>query len=144
MQQISSKIHERPAELLQNLIRFDTTNPPGNELACIQYINDLLKEAGIECKHRGSHARASQSDRPAERRRQCSSTSALRPRGCGYHRGPEVDPPALRGKIVDGYVWGRGALDMKGGVAMLLAAFLEGQGREHIPAGGRVFCCRGR
>ena len=24
-------IYERPAELLQNLIRFDTTNPPGNE-----------------------------------------------------------------------------------------------------------------
>ncbi len=26
-------IYERPAELLQNLIRFDTTNPPGNERA---------------------------------------------------------------------------------------------------------------
>ena len=44
----TSPIYERPAELLQNLIRFDTTNPPGNERPCIQYINGLLKEAGIK------------------------------------------------------------------------------------------------
>ena len=27
--------HQRPVELLQNLIRFNTTNPPGNEDACV-------------------------------------------------------------------------------------------------------------
>jgi len=30
-----SLIHENPVELLQNLIRFNTTNPPGNEEDCI-------------------------------------------------------------------------------------------------------------
>ena len=38
-------IHTRPAELLQHLIRFDTTNPPGNERECIAYIDGLLAEA---------------------------------------------------------------------------------------------------
>ena len=33
---------------LQELIRFDTTNPPGNEAACASYINSLLTRAGIE------------------------------------------------------------------------------------------------
>jgi acetylornithine deacetylase/succinyl-diaminopimelate desuccinylase-like protein len=42
-----SGIHSRPAELLQRLIQFDTTNPPGNELACIDHIDGLLREAGI-------------------------------------------------------------------------------------------------
>ena len=41
-------IYEHPERLLQNLIRFDTTNPPGNEAACIMFIDSLLKEAGFE------------------------------------------------------------------------------------------------
>ena len=41
-------IHQRPAELLQNLIRFDTTNPPGNEALCVSYIDSLLTDAGFE------------------------------------------------------------------------------------------------
>src|SRR5262245_12209696 len=43
-----TNIYTRPAELLQSLIRFDTTNPPGNEAACIGYIRDALAEMGIE------------------------------------------------------------------------------------------------
>jgi acetylornithine deacetylase/succinyl-diaminopimelate desuccinylase-like protein len=40
-------IYQRPAELLQNLIRFNTTNPPGNEGEFIHYINHLVNEAEI-------------------------------------------------------------------------------------------------
>jgi len=43
-----SPIYDNPAELLRQLIRFDTTNPPGNERECILFINGLLKEAGIK------------------------------------------------------------------------------------------------
>ncbi len=39
---------------------------------------------------------------------------------------------------MDGYVWGRGALDMKGGVAMLLAAFLRARSQGLTPAGDVV------
>src|SRR2546428_12751623 len=35
-------------ELLRDLIRFDTTNPPGNEEACVTHIETLLRESGIE------------------------------------------------------------------------------------------------
>ena len=31
-----------PVEMLQRLIRFDTTNPPGNERECVAYISNLL------------------------------------------------------------------------------------------------------
>ena len=45
---MSVPIYERTAEILQTLIRFDTTNPPGNEAACIAYIDGLLTEAGLQ------------------------------------------------------------------------------------------------
>jgi len=43
-------IYENPVELLQNLIRFNTTNPPGNEEKCIKYLNNLLTDAGFKTK----------------------------------------------------------------------------------------------
>jgi acetylornithine deacetylase/succinyl-diaminopimelate desuccinylase-like protein len=45
-----SSIYQCPAELLQRVIRFDTTNPPGNETECIAFIHGLLNEAGIEAR----------------------------------------------------------------------------------------------
>jgi acetylornithine deacetylase/succinyl-diaminopimelate desuccinylase-like protein len=41
-------ICQRPAELLQHLICFDTTNPPGNEAGCIHFLDDLLQQVGIQ------------------------------------------------------------------------------------------------
>jgi acetylornithine deacetylase/succinyl-diaminopimelate desuccinylase-like protein len=43
--------------------------------------------------------------------------------------------PPFEGKNVDGWVWGRGALDMKGGVAMMLAAFLRAKAEGLTPPG---------
>ncbi len=37
-------------ELLRELIRFDTTNPPGNETACVEHVRGLLHAAGIESR----------------------------------------------------------------------------------------------
>ena len=37
-----------PVDLLRDLIRFDTTNPPGNEEACVAFVEGLLREHGIE------------------------------------------------------------------------------------------------
>ena len=37
-----------PPELLQRLIRFDTRNPPGGERECIAFVDELLRDAGLE------------------------------------------------------------------------------------------------
>jgi len=37
-----------PVDLLQRLIRFDTTNLPGNERECVAYISNLVTEAGCD------------------------------------------------------------------------------------------------
>ncbi len=121
----STPIYQRPVEILQRLIRFDTTNPPGNEAACIAYVNGLLREVGIEAT-----ILARDDNRP-------NLIARLPGRGDApplllYGHVDVVstqDQPWTRdpfaGEFVDGWVWGRGALDMKGGVAMLLSAFLR-------------------
>jgi acetylornithine deacetylase/succinyl-diaminopimelate desuccinylase-like protein len=47
--------------------------------------------------------------------------------------------PPFEGKIEDGFVWGRGALDMKGGVAMMICAILRACANGTSPAGDIVF-----
>jgi acetylornithine deacetylase/succinyl-diaminopimelate desuccinylase-like protein len=136
----TSDLWRRPAELLQRLIRFDTTNPPGNEGECIAFVEGLLHEAGLETSTR--------------------SRAPERPNLIARMRGRGTAPPLLlyghvdvvttagqnwqhepfAGAEHDGFVWGRGAIDMKGGVAMMLAAFLRARAEGLEPAGDVIFC----
>ena len=126
-----------PVEILQRLIQFDTTNPPGNEAECIAYIDGLLTDAGIATK-----LLAKDPSRP-------NLIARLPGRGnvapLLLYGHVDVVPaeshqwqhPPFSGDISDGYVWGRGALDMKGGVAMMLTALLRAKA-EDTPLPGDV------
>ena len=106
-------LQEETADVLGNLIRFNTVNPPGNERECQEWLKAYLEEAGFECELAG--------------------TSDERPNLVARLRG-EADGPVLgylshvdtvlaspedwsrdpwSGDVHDGCVWGRGALDMK-------------------------------
>ncbi len=118
-------IYQRPVELLQRLIRFNTTNPPGNEAECIHYIDTLLKEAGFQ-----TTLLTSDPARPNLIARLAGEGNA-RPLLLQGHidvvttEKQDWQQPPFEGKIVDNYIWGRGTLDMKGGVAMMLAALMR-------------------
>src|SRR5205823_8195607 len=43
-------IRDEVTELLQELIRVDTTNPPGNETAAAELLRDYLAASGVECE----------------------------------------------------------------------------------------------
>ena len=125
------------AELLQALIRHDTTNPPGHERACAQYCQSVLNAAGIDAELLGVD-----DDRP-------NVISRLPGRGAApplllYGHIDVVptadqpwDVPPFEGRRQDGYIWGRGALDMKGGVAMMLDALIRAH-REQTDLPGDV------
>jgi len=133
-----NNMHERPVEILQRLIQFNTTNPPGHEAACVGYIRDLLNEAGIE-----STLVAKDPDRPNLIARLPGEGKA--PPLLLYGHVDVVTTESQRwqqapfeGKLIDGYVWGRGALDMKGGVAMMVAAFMRANAEGLRPPGDIV------
>jgi acetylornithine deacetylase/succinyl-diaminopimelate desuccinylase-like protein len=124
------------AELAQRLIRFDTTNPPGNEADCIAFVRSLLDEAGVE-----SQTYAKVEDRPnLVARIEGGDKPPLLLQGhvdVVTTAGQEWARPPFDGELVDGFVWGRGAVDMKGPVAMLVSAFLRAK-REGTPLPGDV------
>lgn len=124
-QENSSHTYQNPVELLRKLIQFDTTNPPGNESECIAFINHLLNQAGIETK-----VLAKSPQRPNLIARLPGQGNAAPLLLYGHvdvvtTENQRWQHPPFEGKQVDGYIWGRGALDMKGGIAMILTAFLR-------------------
>ncbi len=136
----AATIYQHPAELLRALIRFDTTNPPGNEAACVLYIRDLLAAAGIE-----STLLARDPNRPnlIARLKGEGSAPPLLLQGhvdvVPTASQPWTRPP-FAAEVADGMIWGRGALDMKGGVAMMLAAFLRAKAENARLPGDVVLC----
>ena len=109
---------------LQALIRMDTVNPPGREMGVARYMDDVLRGAGIETTLL----------EPAPGR----AVLAARLRGSGKHRpvmllahmdvvGVERERWSTNpfgGEILDGFVYGRGAIDDKGMLAVNLQTML--------------------
>ena len=119
-----------PVELLQQLIRFDTTNPPGNESECVGFVRNLLEEAGCE-----TQTYSKETDRPnlVARLRGAGNSPPLLLQGhvdVVTTSGQEWQRPPFGGDLVDGEIWGRGAIDMKGAVAMFVSAFLRAAAGE--------------
>jgi acetylornithine deacetylase/succinyl-diaminopimelate desuccinylase-like protein len=124
-------LHERPVELLQRLLRFDTRNPPGSERACIDWLEAVLRGGGL-----ATRVVAADPERP-------NLVARLRGEGVAAPlllqghvdvvstSGQRWAHPPFEGVLADGCIWGRGALDMKSGVAMMVAAVLR------VAAGGR-------
>ncbi len=110
--------------LTQELVRLDTTNPPGNETPVIDLLARRLRGWGLETRTLPYH------DGPNR------SQVVARLRGAGGAPGllfsghVDVVPPGsvpwtvppFGGEIRDGRLYGRGSCDMKGGVAALVEA----------------------
>jgi acetylornithine deacetylase/succinyl-diaminopimelate desuccinylase-like protein len=124
-----------PVELLQSLLRFDTTNPPGAERACIEWIARRLDDAGIDYVIRG---------RTPERPNLVARLPGLgeAPPLLLYGHvdvvptdGQAWTHPPFSATIENGFVWGRGTLDMKGAVAMMLSTIIRLAGDRVRPPG---------
>jgi acetylornithine deacetylase/succinyl-diaminopimelate desuccinylase-like protein len=134
----SVSLRDEVTELLQGLIRIDTTNPPGDETAAAEFLRAYLEDAGVACE---LYARV------PER----ANLVARIPGGDGprllflSHTDVVLADPAewqadpFGGELRDGEVWGRGALDMKGQVAAAAAAIASLARDGFRPAGELIF-----
>ncbi|MGN6870388.1 MAG: M20/M25/M40 family metallo-hydrolase [Solirubrobacteraceae bacterium] len=114
-------LQSETTDLLQELVRFKTVNPPGDERPAIEFLAGYLRDAGFK-----TELLAADEDRP-------NLVADLTSDGSGDDDGPTLcylghvdtvlaDPSEWThdpwsGEVADGFLWGRGAIDMKSQVA---------------------------
>ncbi len=122
-----SQIENEALVWLQNLLRINTSNPPGNELVAAKYLAGVLEQEGIHSETFESVpgrgflvARLSSSAMP-DPSRALLLMAHLDVVGVDKSKW-SVDP--FGGVIQAGYLYGRGAIDDKGMLAANLAVFV--------------------
>jgi acetylornithine deacetylase/succinyl-diaminopimelate desuccinylase-like protein len=132
-------LRDEAASLLQELIRLDTVNPPGNESVAAVHLREYLESNGVAC----------------ELYAKVPERANLVARIPGTDDGPRLlllshtdtvlaDPQEWQldpwsGELRDGQVWGRGALDMKGQVAASAVAIASLAREGFTPPGDLIF-----
>jgi acetylornithine deacetylase/succinyl-diaminopimelate desuccinylase-like protein len=137
---VATTLRQEVTELLQGLIRIDTTNPPGNETAAAELLRDFLVDAGVECE---LYAKVPE---------RANLVARIRGRGDGptllflshtdvvLADASEWSADPFGGELRDGEIWGRGALDMKGQVAAEAVAIASLAREGFEPSGDLIFC----
>ena len=120
-----SRARDETVQVLQSLIRIDTSNPPGNESRAAMYIKSLLDKERIASEiYQLEEGRGTIVARLSGSGRQRPILLMAHTDVVGVEREKwTVDPFAA--VIKDGYVYGRGAIDDKDTVAAALVAFLS-------------------
>jgi acetylornithine deacetylase/succinyl-diaminopimelate desuccinylase-like protein len=134
----TATLRDEATDLLQRLIRVDTTNPPGNETAAAELLRDYLEANGVACEliakvpeRANLVARIPGGDGP--------SLLFLGHTDVVLADPAEWSVPPFSGELRDGMVWGRGALDMKSEVAANAVAIASLAREGFRPSGDLIF-----
>ena len=121
------KLRDETAQRLAEYIRINTSNPPGNELATARWLKEMLAREGIEGQILDTVELGPGRANFYARLKGSGTGKAI---ALVHHM--DVVPVAAKfwsvdpfgGQIKDGYLWGRGALDMKGHGIVQLMTFI--------------------
>jgi acetylornithine deacetylase/succinyl-diaminopimelate desuccinylase-like protein len=132
------ELQEEAIRVLQDLVRFNTVNPPGSERAAIEYLEAYAREAGFETRVLGASP---------ERPNLIADLPGAEPGPTlgflGHVDTVLADASEWRhdpwsGDVEDGYLWGRGSLDMKSQVAAEAVAGVALARQRWRPARGAL------
>jgi acetylornithine deacetylase/succinyl-diaminopimelate desuccinylase-like protein len=132
-------IRDETTRYLQDLIRIDTTNPPGNEIKAAEYLAAVLKREGIEptilesAPGRGNLVARLKGDGRAAPLLLMVHIDVV------PAEADQWTHPPFGGDIADGFLWGRGTLDTKELAAMELMVMLMLKREGKSPARDIIF-----
>ncbi|MFA6333789.1 MAG: M20/M25/M40 family metallo-hydrolase [Methanoregula sp.] len=125
------------SRICSDLVKIQSENPPNRTGEVIAYIRDFLESLGIRSSTCGNGQEMDNLVALQKNARLmfCGHVDVVPALDTGWSR------PPFSGAIEDGYVWGRGATDMKGGCAAILAACQEFANNDcEIPASLAFVC----
>jgi acetylornithine deacetylase/succinyl-diaminopimelate desuccinylase-like protein len=137
---VATTLRQEVTELLQGLIRIDTTNPPGNETAAAELLRDYLEDAGVACELYAKIPERANLVARIPGRGDGPTLLFLSHTDVVLADASEWNADPFGGELRDGEVWGRGALDMKGQVASEAVAIASLAREGFEPAGDLIFC----
>lgn len=121
----SATFEHTATELLQQLIRFNTVNPPGNEAIAQAFIQGLLEDNGFSCEILASDPARPNLVATLDSGRSGPVVALLTHIDTVLANPDEWQVDPWSGLIKDDCIWGRGAQDMKGQAAAELTAATE-------------------
>jgi acetylornithine deacetylase/succinyl-diaminopimelate desuccinylase-like protein len=137
---VATTLRQEVTELLQELIRIDTTNPPGNETPAAELLRDYLEDAGVTCELYAKIPERANLVARIPGRGDGPTLLFLSHTDVVLADASEWAADPFGGELRDGEVWGRGALDMKGQVAAEAVAIASLARDGFEPSGDLIFC----
>ena len=131
-------LQDEAVDLLRQLLRLDTSNPPGNETPAAELLAGVLEAAGAECELIGPDP--ARLNLVARVRGTGAGPSLMLMAHTDVVPAPDADwsVPPFDGAIRDGRLYGRGAADMKGELAARAVALAAYARTGERPAGDLV------
>jgi acetylornithine deacetylase/succinyl-diaminopimelate desuccinylase-like protein len=132
-------LRDEATELLRELLRLDTVNPPGNETRAAELLRAYLEEAGLECELLARVPERANLVTRIPGRGEGPSLLLLSHTDTVLADPDEWSVDPWSGDLQDEQIWGRGALDMKSQVAGSAVAIASLARDGFRPAGDLVF-----
>ena len=110
---LAEELQEETARSSPRLIRFNTVNPPGDERECQEWLAGYLEDAGLDVRAARRRAGAPEPRRAAARRGDGPVLGYLSHVDTVLADAEDWTADPWGGELRDGFLYGRGAIDMK-------------------------------
>jgi len=127
---IDQAFWDESVRILRDYIRIDTTNPPGNEIEAARYLKEILAREGFEVHIEESAPGRANLWTTLRGRGNAKPVVLLNHMDVVPAEADQWSVPPFSGEVRDGYLYGRGTIDMKGmGILEMMALiFLKRKG----------------
>ncbi|MCX5809241.1 MAG: M20/M25/M40 family metallo-hydrolase [Proteobacteria bacterium] len=130
---------DHAVELLREFIRFDTTNPPGHEEKAILFLEGILNKEGIQSEVFQPVAERANILARIKGKKKGKPVVLLGHVDVVPANADDWDVDPFGGELRDGYIYGRGAVDMKAQTICQLLAFIQLHNEGVVPERDMIF-----